>query len=105
MRDDLVTTLQNLPANAGDTRDAGSGPESERSPGVGNGTPLRYACLDSSMDIGAWRATVPKVTKSRTWLSMRTVSLLDCFISYMIHRKIKWLPKVRSTVSKRNNIC
>ena len=30
MADDLITTLQNPPAHAGDTRDAGSIPESER---------------------------------------------------------------------------
>ncbi|CAI9177341.1 unnamed protein product [Rangifer tarandus platyrhynchus] len=29
-----------------------------RSPGVGNGNPLRYPCLENSMDKGVWRATV-----------------------------------------------
>ena len=32
--------VKNLPANAGDARDAGSIPGSGRSPGVGNGNPL-----------------------------------------------------------------
>ena len=32
--------VKNLPADAGDTRDAGSEPGSGRSPGVGNGNPL-----------------------------------------------------------------
>ena len=36
---------KNPPANAGDTRDAGSIPGSERSPGEGNGNPLQYSCL------------------------------------------------------------
>ena len=31
--------------------------------------PLQYSCLESSMDRGAWWATVHGVTKSRTWLS------------------------------------
>ena len=31
--------VKKLPANAGDTRDAGSIPGSERSPGEGNGNP------------------------------------------------------------------
>ena len=39
---------------AGDTRDAGSIPESGRSPGVGNGNPYQYSCLENSMDRGAW---------------------------------------------------
>ena len=37
-------------ANAGDARVAGSTPGSERSPGVGNGNPLQYSCLENSMD-------------------------------------------------------
>ena len=34
--------------------DMGSVPESERSPGEGNGNPLQYTCLENSMDKGAW---------------------------------------------------
>ena len=50
--------------NAGDT---GSTPESERSPGAGHGNnPLQYSCLESSMNRGAWQATVYGVAKSRT---------------------------------------
>ena len=61
--------IKNLPANAGDTRDAGSVPESGRSPAVGNGNPLQYTCLENPMDRGAWQATVYGVTKSWTRLS------------------------------------
>ena len=39
---------------------------SGRSPGVGNGNPLQYYCLENSMDRGAWRVTVHGVSKSRT---------------------------------------
>ena len=46
------TVVKNLPANAGDARDTGSIPGSGRSPGGGNGNPLQYACLKSSMDRG-----------------------------------------------------
>ena len=49
--------VQNLPANAGDTTEAGSIPGSGRSPGVGNGNPLQYPCLRNSMDRRAWAAT------------------------------------------------
>ena len=42
--DDSV--VKNLLANAGDTGDAGSIPGSGRSPGVGNGSPLQYSCLE-----------------------------------------------------------
>ena len=42
--------VKNLPANAGDTREAGSIPGSGRSPGVGNGNLLQYSCLENPMD-------------------------------------------------------
>ena len=47
------TVVNNLPANAGDSRHMGSIPGSGRSPGVGNGNPLEYSCLENSMDRGA----------------------------------------------------
>ena len=37
-----------------------------RSPGGGNDNPLQYSCLESSMDRGAWWATVHGVEKSWT---------------------------------------
>ena len=40
-----------------------------RSPGEGNAYPLQYSCLDNPMDRGAWRATLHRVTESRTRLS------------------------------------
>ena len=42
--------VKNLPANAGDV---GLIPGSRRSPGEGNSNPLRYSCLENSMDRGA----------------------------------------------------
>ena len=56
--------VKNLPANAGDTRDAGSIPGLGKFPGGGHGNPLQYSCLENSMDRGAWRATVHGVAKS-----------------------------------------
>ena len=50
------TVVKNPPANAGDARDTGSIPGSGRSPGVGNGTPLQYSCLENPMDRGAWQS-------------------------------------------------
>ena len=40
------TVVKNLPANAGDARDAGSIPGSGQPPGGGNGNPLQYSCLE-----------------------------------------------------------
>ena len=40
--------------SAYNARDPGSVPGSGRSPGVGNGNPLQYSCLENPMDKGAW---------------------------------------------------
>ena len=58
--------VKNLSANAGEGRDTGSIPGSGRSPEIGNGNLLQYACLKNSMDRGAWWATAHGVTKSQT---------------------------------------
>ena len=60
------------PANAGDTRDAGSIPGSGRFPGVGNGNPPQYSFLENSMDTGAWWAPIHGIAKSWTQLSTCT---------------------------------
>jgi len=60
------TVVKNLPANAGDAGDTGSIPGSGRFPGIRNGNPLQYSCLDNSMDRGIWWARVHGVTKSQT---------------------------------------
>ena len=53
----VALVVKNLPAKAGDTRDAGSVPGWGRSPGEGNGNPLQYSCLENPMDRGGWWAT------------------------------------------------
>ena len=62
--------VKNLPINAEDTGDEGLIPGSGRSPGGGNGNPLKYSCLGNPMDRGAWWAIVHSVAKSQTQLSM-----------------------------------
>ena len=59
---------KNPTANAGDTRDSGLIPGSERSPAGGLNNPLQYSRVENPMDREAWRATVHRVTKSWTWL-------------------------------------
>ena len=62
--------VKNLPAKAGDTRDAALIPGLGRSPGIGSDNPPQYSCLENSMDRGAWRAISHEVTKSQTSLSL-----------------------------------
>ena len=56
--------VKNLPANAGDIRDAGLIPGFVRSPGGEHGNQLQYSCLENPMDRVAWQATVHGVAKS-----------------------------------------
>ena len=62
----VALVVKSPPVNAGDIRDVGSIPGWGRSPGVGNGYPLQYSCLENPMDRGVWWATVHGVTKSQT---------------------------------------
>jgi len=64
----VVLVVNNLPANAGDTRDVGSILGWGRAPGGRHGNPLQYFCLANSMDRGAWWATVHEVAKNQTQL-------------------------------------
>ena len=50
--------VKNPSANVGDARDMGSIPGLGISPGIGNGNPLQYSCLENFIDRGAWQAIV-----------------------------------------------
>ena len=43
-----------------------------RCPEGGNGNPLRFSCLQNSMDRGAWRAIIHRVAKS--WTQLKQLS-------------------------------
>ena len=62
----MALVVKNPLADAGDTRDTGVIPGSERFPRGRHGNPVQYSCLENPMDRGAWWATVHTVTKSRT---------------------------------------
>ena len=74
--------------------DLGSIPVLGRVPGEVNSYPLQYSGLETSMDRGAWQATVHGVSKSQTQLSdfhfhfeMSTVSV-RCEKPAEINRKL-----------------
>ena len=52
------TVVQNSLANTGDTRDKDSILGLGKFPGVADGNPLQYSCLESSINRGAWWAIV-----------------------------------------------
>ena len=73
--------VKNLTVNAGD---AGSLPGIGRSPGGENSNPLRYSCLENSMDRAPWWVTVHGVAKSQTQLITHNWSHTH---TYMVQRK------------------
>ena len=62
----VALVVNNLPANAGDVRDASLIPGLKGSPERGNGYPLQYSCLENPKDRGPWRAIVHGVAESNT---------------------------------------
>ena len=61
--------VKNPPACIGDLRDVDSVPGLGRSPGIGNGNPLQYACLENSR---AWQATLMRLQSDITERLNRT---------------------------------
>ena len=65
----MVLAVENLPADAGDIREAASASGLGRSAGEGQGNPLQYSCLENPMDRGALWAMVHRAAKSWTRLN------------------------------------
>ena len=57
------SVIKNPAASTGDAGDLGLIPGLGRCPGVGNGNPLQYSCLENHVDRGAWGAIVHRVAE------------------------------------------
>ena len=77
--------VKNMPTNAGDKGDMGSIPGSGRSPGVGNGNALQYSCLEKSMDRGAWRTTIHKITNNQKQLYTHTYTYIQLILYVIVY--------------------
>ena len=69
--------------------DVGTIPESGRTPGGGNGSPLQYSCLGNPMDRGAWWATVHGVTHTHIALFIDTE--IFPYICFLEERKTGYI--------------
>ena len=68
--------VKNPPANAGYANDMSSIPGLGRLPGVGNGDPLQYSCLENSMDRWSWWAVVHGLQRvGHEWVTEQTVHI------------------------------
>ena len=69
----------------------------------GNGTPLKYSCLENPMDEGAWWAAVGGVSKSRTRLKQlsSSSSIYLRRVSSLVERmKSKYIKLLRASLSR-----
>ena len=62
----VALVVKNLPASAGDVREAGSIAWCGRSPGGGNGNPLQYSFPENPTDRGVWWAT--SLGSQKNWI-------------------------------------
>ena len=68
--------VKNPPANAGYAKDMSSIPGLGRLPGVGNGKPLQYSCLENCTDRWSWWATVHGLqTVGHDWVTEQTAHI------------------------------
>ena len=88
--------VKNLPANAGDARDMGSIPGSGRSPGVGNGNPLQFSCLENSMDRGAWLQSMGSQRVRHSWLTNYHTTLT--YLDFICKSRENWIFDVKAIV-------
>ena len=69
-----ISVSKESACNAGDP---GSIPRLGRSPGEGNGNPLKYSCLENPMDREAWRAAPYGVARVRRLSDYITTTTTD----------------------------
>ena len=97
--------VKNLPANAKDSRDAGSISRSGRSPGGGNGNPLQYSCLENPMDRGGLQSSQSVQLLSHVqlfatpWTTAYQVSL-----SFIISQNLLKLKSIKLMMSSNHLI-
>ena len=82
--------VKSPPAKAGDVRDAGLIPGSERYPGEGHDNPLHYSRLENPVDGGAWGPMVHGVTKSQARLKQPSTQMHNTYFGGdSINKRVK----------------
>ena len=70
----------------------------ETSSGGGHGNPRQYSCLENPFDRGTWRATVHRVTKSRTRQLTEharfDLNFLSCFFIFLEYLIFLFIVKI-----------
>ena len=90
-----MLVVENLPANAGDVRDAGSVPGWGRSPGGRHGNPLHYSCLENPMNRGDRRIGSQRVRHNWSDLAQHTQMCYGLFLKRSMFEEVFWAQKVK----------
>ena len=75
----VVLAVKNLPASAGDVKDAGLILGSGRSSEEGHGNPLQCSCLENPLGRGAWQAMGHRVVESWTQLKRLSTNVTNVY--------------------------
>ena len=81
--------VKNPPASVGDSRDSSLIPKSKRYPGVENGNPFQYSCLENSIDREVWWATVHRVIELNMTETTHSHTHAHAYYIYIFFNKIK----------------
>ena len=103
----MALVVKNLPANAGDIRDASLIPGSRRSPGGRHDNELQCSCLENRMDSGAWWVPVHRVAKSQTqlkqWHACRQIRLRTTYSYILLYPCCRLWGRTESDMTEQLN--
>ena len=93
----VVLAVKNAPASAGDARHTGLIPGSGRSPGVENGNPLQYSCLEKfhgQRSLAGWSMGSQRVRRNWVTEYVHIYIGIPCsdweFLNVTLHLSLLW---------------
>ena len=87
----MAQLVKNLPAIVGDIRNTSSIPGLGRCPGEGNGNPLQYSCLESSMDRAAYEGNAVQILVHLPPRKRKAASLVILLFKKIINFWLHWI--------------
>ena len=103
----MAQLVKNLPANVGNSSDAGSIPGSARYPEERNGNPLQYSCLENSMDreSGGLQLDMSEHALKLTHLKCHVLSLTrQTFVGKVMSLLFNMVSKLIITILPRSKL-
>ena len=90
----VTLVVKNPPANSGDARDMSSIAGAGSSPGVGNGTPLQYSCMEKYHEQGSLAGCSPWGWKQSDMTEHIHILIWNCLIIYPVFNLINTMSMI-----------